>query len=185
MLLVSLIRHRQNDSFADNYFFLVMLPAFLIAKNVLLSADHFPSGIDMTMGLFRLAFLVMFERTLTQFMRNVFSVEILRNPVLDTTIKSLAVLLVPASFMAPPVAGWISLLLALLMLGRFARAAAVFGIFYLALMYILNPPHFGHTGESHFLYIDRNVVEICMLVCVMAWKKNVVKDEVAHEEDQS
>ncbi|MBP8214690.1 MAG: NnrS family protein [Propionivibrio sp.] len=120
MLLVSLIRHRQNDSFADNYFFLVMLPAFLIAKNVLLSADHFPSGIDMTMGLFRLAFLVMFERTLTQFMRNVFSVEILRNPVLDTTIKSLAVLLVPASFMAPPVAGWISLLLALLMLGRFA-----------------------------------------------------------------
>ena len=46
----------------------------------------------------------------------------------------------------------------------FARAAAVFGIFYLALMYILNPPHFGHTGESHFLYIDRNVVEICMLL---------------------
>ena len=120
MLLISLIRHRENDSFADNYFFLVMLPAFLIAKNVLLSTDHFQSGIDMTMGLFRLAFLVMFERTLTQFMRNVFSVEILRNPVLDTTIKSLAVLLVPASFMAPPIAGWISLLLAVLMLGRFA-----------------------------------------------------------------
>ena len=119
MLLVSLIRHRQNDSFADNYFFLVMLPAFLIAKNVLLSADHFPSGIDMTMGLFRLAFLVMFERTLTQFMRNVFSVEILRNPVLDTTIKSLAVLLVPASFMAAPVPGWIGLVLAVLMLVRF------------------------------------------------------------------
>ena len=73
----------------------------------------------------------------------------------------------------------------LLILGRLVRPAAVFGILYLALMYILNPPHFGHTGESHFLYIDRNVVEICMLVCVMAWKKNVVKDEVAHEEDQS
>ena len=73
----------------------------------------------------------------------------------------------------------------LAVLGRLVRPAAVFGILYLALMYILNPPHFGHTGESHFLYIDRNVVEICMLVCVMAWKKNVVKDEVAHEEDQS
>lgn len=120
MLLVSLIRHRENDAFPDNYFFLVMLPAFLIAKNVLLSADHFQNGIDMTIGLFRLAFLVMFERTLTQFMRNVFSVDILRYPVLDTTIKSLAVLLVPASFMAPPVAGWIGLLLALLMLARFA-----------------------------------------------------------------
>ena len=73
----------------------------------------------------------------------------------------------------------------LLMLGRCVRAAAVFGIFYLALMYILNPPHFGHTGESHFMYIDRNVVEICMLLCVMTWKNAVAKEEVAHEEDQS
>ena len=119
MLLFSLLRHREKDAYPDNYFFLVMLPAFLIAKNVLLSTDHFQSGIDMTMGLFRLAFLVMFERTLTQFMRNVFSVEILRNPVLDTTIKSLAVLLVPASFMTSPIAGWIGLLLAVLMLVRF------------------------------------------------------------------
>ena len=73
----------------------------------------------------------------------------------------------------------------LLMLGKAVRCSAVFGIIYFALMYLLNPPHFGHTGESHFLYIDRNVVEICMLVCVMAWKKNTMKDEVAHEEDQS
>lgn len=118
MLLVSLIRHREKDSYPDNYFFLVMLPAFLIAKNVLLSADHFQNGIDMTIALYRIAFLVMFERTLTQFMRNVFNVDILRNPLLDTTIKSLAVLLVPASFMAAPVAGWIGLLLAVLMLVR-------------------------------------------------------------------
>jgi len=61
----------------------------------------------------------------------------------------------------------------LLMLGKAARCAAVFGIFYLALMYMLNPPHFGHTGESHFLYIDRNVVEICMLIFVMTWRKDV------------
>ena len=58
----------------------------------------------------------------------------------------------------------------LLMLGRAVRPAAVFGIFYLALMYVINPPHFGHTGESHFLYVDRNAVEIAMLACVMAWR---------------
>ena len=119
MLLFSLLRHREKDAYPDNYFFLVMLPAFLIAKNVLLSADHFQSGIDMTIGLFRIAFLVMFERTLTQFRRNVFSVDILRQPALDTTIKSLAVLLIPASFMTSPIAGWIGLLLAVLMLVRF------------------------------------------------------------------
>ena len=56
----------------------------------------------------------------------------------------------------------------LLMLGRFVRPAAVFGVAYLALIYVLNPPHFGHTGESHFMYIDRNVIEIVMLFCVMA-----------------
>ena len=61
---------------------------------------------------------------------------------------------------------------ALLMLGRLVRPAAVFGVAYLALMYILNPPHFGHTGESHFMYIDRNVVEMIMLFCVMAWRRD-------------
>ena len=58
----------------------------------------------------------------------------------------------------------------LLMLGRLVRPAAIFGVIYFALMYLLNPPHFGHTGESHFMYIDRNVIEIVMLFCVMAWK---------------
>ena len=59
----------------------------------------------------------------------------------------------------------------LLMLGRLVRPAAVFGILYFALMYLLNPPHFGHTGESHFMYIDRNVIEIAMLFCVMKGEK--------------
>lgn len=58
----------------------------------------------------------------------------------------------------------------LLMLGKAAKPAALFGVFYLALMYVLNPPHFGHTGESHFLFVDRNVVEVAMLFFVMAWK---------------
>jgi len=60
----------------------------------------------------------------------------------------------------------------LLMAGKAVRAAAAFGIFYLVLMYLLNPPHFGHTGESHFLYVDRNIVEIFMFFFVMFWKKD-------------
>ena len=65
---------------------------------------------------------------------------------------------------------------ALLMVGRLVRPAAAFGVIYLALMYVLNPPHFGHTGESHFMYIDRNVIEIVMLFCVMAWRRREKPD---------
>lgn len=71
---------------------------------------------------------------------------------------------------------------ALLMVGVAIRPAAAFGIFYLALMYILNPPHFGHTGESHFMYVDRNVVEICMLFCVMFWKRGDAPQESSTQE---
>ena len=73
----------------------------------------------------------------------------------------------------------------LLMLGRAVRCSALFGILYFALMYVLNPPHFGHTGESHFMYIDRNLVEICMLLCVMAWRRGATEGEVENEADKS
>jgi uncharacterized protein involved in response to NO len=72
----------------------------------------------MATGLFRMAFLVMLERTLTQFMKGIFQVGILRNAALDRTIKLLGLLLVGAGLM-PLLAGWISLLLALLLTGRF------------------------------------------------------------------
>jgi uncharacterized protein involved in response to NO len=69
MLLVTLLRYRRQDSFADNYFFLLVLPAFLAAKLLLLSDAYFSTGASMSLGLFRMAFLVMLERTLTQFMK--------------------------------------------------------------------------------------------------------------------
>ena len=56
----------------------------------------------------------------------------------------------------------------LLLFGKLVKAAGAFGIFYLALMYVLNPPHFGHTGESHFMYIDRNLIEVVVIWVVMA-----------------
>ncbi|MBK7677043.1 MAG: NnrS family protein [Candidatus Accumulibacter sp.] len=120
MLLWTLIRHHRDDSFRDNYFFLIILPLFLVAKNLLLSADHFQTGAAMTLALFRVAFLVMLERTLTQFMKNALQADILRNRVLDTAIKLLALLLVAASLLPPEMSSWVALLLALLLGVRFA-----------------------------------------------------------------
>jgi uncharacterized protein involved in response to NO len=120
MLLWSLVRHRESDSFRDNYFFLIILPLFLVAKNLLLSEAHFQAGASMALALFRVAFLVMLERTLTQFMKNAMQAEILRNAVLDTGIKMLAVVLVFASLLPATVSAWSGLLLALLLLVRFA-----------------------------------------------------------------
>ncbi len=119
MLLWTLIRHHDSDSFRDNYFFLIILPLFLVGKHLLLSADHFAVGASMTLALFRVAFLVMLERTLTQFMKNALQADILRQPALDTAIKVLALLLVPASLLPASIWPWLALLLALLLSVRF------------------------------------------------------------------
>ena len=120
MLLWTLIRHRKDDSYRDNYFFLLILPVFLLAKYLMLSADYFPAGVLMATGLFRVAFLVMLERTLTQFMKGNFQVDILRHAALDRTIKLLALALVGAGLLPPWLAAWLSLALALLLAGRLA-----------------------------------------------------------------
>jgi len=120
MLLLTLFRHRQTDSYrSDNVFFLILLPVFLLAKNLLLGETTFAAGQHMTLGLFRLAFLVMLERTLTQFMQSAYQVAILRHAQLDRTIKSLALLYVAAYWMPPALASGIALLLAALLLLRF------------------------------------------------------------------
>ncbi len=119
MLIWTLIRHRKNDSYRDNYFFLLIIPAFLVAKNLMLGVDYLQTGWLMALGLFRVAFLVMLERTLSQFMKNVFQADILRNALLDTTIKGLALVLVFAGLIPAALSGWIALLLALLLTGRF------------------------------------------------------------------
>lgn len=121
LLLATLIRHRDKDSYRlDNAFFLVALPLFWVAKLLLLDPEHFNLGWSMTLGLFRVAFLVMLERTLTPFMRGAFQVEILRRPALDLVIKGLAVILVFATLLPGALASTLELLLATLLLGRLA-----------------------------------------------------------------
>ncbi|MBI5921460.1 MAG: NnrS family protein [Betaproteobacteria bacterium] len=120
MLLWTLLRYRKQDSFRDNYFFVLLLPLFVVAKALLLESDLYHLGVVMTLGLFRLAFLVMLERTLTQFMQNALKASILRNPRLDMVIKGLALLLVFAAFLPTTLAASLNVLLALLLLWRFA-----------------------------------------------------------------
>lgn len=121
MILWTLLRHRGTDSYGrDNYFFLAVLPMFVVAKNLMLDADTFQTGWSMTMGLFRMAFLVMLERTLSQFMKSAFQVTILRNPALDTAIKLLGLAMVFESLLPAPLSAGIALLLAVLLTGRVA-----------------------------------------------------------------
>ena len=121
MLLRTLLRHRENDSYrSENWAFLIILPLFVAAKQLLLSEAYFAAGSSMAIALFRMAFLVMLERTLTQFMANVFQVAILRNVWLDRSIKLLALVFVVEGFLPQPLVGGIALLLALLLLFRLA-----------------------------------------------------------------
>jgi uncharacterized protein involved in response to NO len=119
MLLWTLIRHRETDSYRDNAFFLIMLPGFLIAKYLMLEGGDFTTGYSMAIGLFRLAFLVMLERTLTGFMKAAFQTQILRHPVLDMSIKLLGLVLVLEFALPRPITATISLTLATLLAIRF------------------------------------------------------------------
>jgi uncharacterized protein involved in response to NO len=119
MLLWTLIRHRETDSYRDNAFFLIMLPGFLLAKYLMLEGGEFPAGYSIAMALFRLAFLVMLERTLTGFMKAAFQAQILRHPTLDMAIKLLGLLLVIEFALPRPLTAALSLALAVLLLIRF------------------------------------------------------------------
>lgn len=118
MLLATLLWLRSQDTFPDNGLFVVALPAFLAAKWCLLSPDHQALGVSMTLGLFRVAFLVMLERTLTQFMKAAFGATIFRHAGLDGAIKGLGLALVLGDLMPRWASAWTGLLLATLMLAR-------------------------------------------------------------------
>ena len=119
MLVWTLVRHRATDSYRSNYLFLLILPTFLLAKYLMLSADHYLLGWSIALGLFRMAFLVMLERTLVQFMKGAFQVAILQHPQLDGAIKLLGLSLVAGGLLPPVVTAGIGLLLALLLTVRF------------------------------------------------------------------
>jgi len=120
MLVFTLARNRATDAYRDNYLFLLVLPTFLVAKQLMLGADYQLLGWSIALGLFRMAFLVMLERTLVQFMKGAFQTGILQHPALDKSIKLLGLLLVFAGLLPTMLAAYAGLLLALLLMLRFA-----------------------------------------------------------------
>lgn len=119
LLLWTLIAHRKNDSYPENWLFIVALPLFLLSKNLLLSAEYFEIGWTMALGLFRLAVVIMLERTLSQFMRAAFQVDILKNRKLDAAIRLGALAAVFEAAMPMPVAVVVMAVTAALLLFRF------------------------------------------------------------------
>jgi uncharacterized protein involved in response to NO len=139
MLLWTLLRHRDSDGYRrDNVFFLLLLPLFPLSKFLLLDGHWSQAGQLMALGLFRLAFLIMLERTLTDFMKNVFQATILRHPLLDGTIKTLALAMAFAGFLPPALQGGLALALAALLAVRFAfwHPAHGFSRLDIAIMYL-------------------------------------------------
>lgn len=121
MLLWTLYVQRVPGRKTDNYFFWIILPLFLPAKFLLVQGDWYALGWGMSLALFRVAFLIMLERTQAQFMRHAFQVDILLDPRLDLAIKWLAVALVFGRLMPAPLAGALEIVLALLLFHRFLR----------------------------------------------------------------
>lgn len=131
----TLIRHREQDSFKDNFIFLFALPLFLVAKNLILSrrAGFYVLGWTMAVGLYRVAFAVMFERTLTQFMKNSMQIQLLRQPLFDGAIKASVFAAVFAGFMPSQLAAGVCAIAGILLLIRFflwrpVRGFSNFGI---------------------------------------------------------
>ncbi len=117
-VVFTLVRHRARDSFSDNGFFVVALPVFLVAKNLVLFPETFKVGVSMSVGLYRVAFAVMFERTITQFMKNAMNAELPRYRALDMGIKSLVLLAAFEALLPPSVAAAAVGLAAALLFGR-------------------------------------------------------------------
>ncbi len=120
MLAWTLLRHRAQDTYRDNFLFLVALPAFAVARVLLLSPEGYLAGRAMALALFRLAFIVMLERTLEQFMKAAFKVSVPRVAAVDAAVKGLGLALVGAPFLPPAVGALAALALGVLFAGRLA-----------------------------------------------------------------
>lgn len=137
-LVWTLVRYRGQDTFKDNVFFIVGLPLFLVAKNLLVREETFYEGHTLAIGLFRLAFAVMFERTITAFMKGATGSALPRSPWLDRAIKVSLLLSVFEAYWPEPVAVALLSLAALLLLVRWFlwRPLAAMRTFGIAIMYV-------------------------------------------------
>ena len=165
LLLTTLIRHHKTDSYSDNLYFILLLPCFLPAKWLMLSPAYFTEGWGMTLGLFRLAFLLMLERTLPAFMKGAYQVSLQRIPIFEHVIKTLALAVVLVGpFLPVPLLVLGNLLLAVLLLTRWLAwyPLKAFKRLEIGIMY------FGYL-----LIIAQLLVEALGLVFDFPWVGNV------------
>ena len=71
----------------DNGYFIIGLPIFLLGKNLLFTSEYFEVGWTLSLGLFRMAIAMMLERTLFQFMKLTYQIEIPQHRKLDALIR--------------------------------------------------------------------------------------------------
>lgn len=137
-IITSLVKYRRKDFYKDNPFFVVLLSVLIVSHSLMLVPQTFSLGTSMTLGLFRMAFVIMFERTMTQFMKNSMKLELLRNPFLDFGIKGLALATVFAGFMPQKVATALLAAFGLLLLTRWILWKPLKGLrnFGIGLMYV-------------------------------------------------
>lgn len=127
-LVWTLVRYRKQDSYPDNWFFICALPLFLVAKNLMLVPESWNLGVSMSIGLFRVAFALMFERTMTPFMKNGMGVTLPRRRWLDTSIKSLVLLAAFEALLPVGVAVVVLSTAAALLLARFLTWKPLVGL---------------------------------------------------------
>ena len=114
-VLWTLLRFHAQDAFKDNWFFVVGLPLLLVGRALLLRPGTWEVGVPLALGIFRLAFAVMLERTMRPFMQAAHKVELRRIPALDLGIK-VAVLVAAFEAVLPPVVAAAVLALAAVLL---------------------------------------------------------------------
>lgn len=154
-LVWTLVRYRKQDAFPDNGFFVVALPLFLIAKNLLMTPSAWVAGTTMTLGLFRVAFVMMFERTMPQFMRNGPGITLPRRRWIDMPIKVLVLASVFEGFLPARAAALLLAVAAALLLARFFTWHPVAGMkrFGIAVMYVGYMGLVIHLGLAALRYV--------------------------------
>lgn len=103
----------------DNGYFLIGLPLFLLGKNLIFTSEYFEAGWTLSVGLFRMAIAMMLERTLFQFMKLTYQIEIPQHRTLDALIRLGIFVAVFESLLPLPLAIGVLALTATLLLVRF------------------------------------------------------------------
>lgn len=163
LLEIDLIKNHARDSYKDNIYFILALPLFIVAKfELLLDASDPAPGVSLTLGLFRLCFLIMLERTLEAFMKGGLGLSLKRISWVDHSIKTLAFVLIFSYGLNAAFQAFVCLLLAALLLVRWcywhpmkALQRIDIGVMYLGYLAIVTNlvaqgmmPFYGQWGSS-------------------------------------